>query len=313
MRQILAEELQRLRASDQFYKGAVFRNRDDRVSSHRSRDSQDEEILVYRLYSAVHEKFQGILTLGDMPIWLFSLQVPTQGKALSFQTKSRRADLVGLRQDGSLVVFECKGPRNGKDSPLYSVLEGLDYLGCLLTEKNLTRLNDGLQEWIVDQDSRESKPGQFSSVVPDWSSFAIKPQAQHGVIVLAPQEYFRLHASDSWGRSQDWWLLSNRFASKLCPDSTVDLDFAVVDFDQGQAKWFDLPTAIPATQPPNVGLSNLPVIEVLPRDLIWDDGKEKRLVTRVRRGGKNTRIRLTDGTTCVVPNLQLHPATASET
>jgi len=51
-RQILAEELRRLSGSDQYYKGSVFRNRDDRVETHRTRDSEDEEILVYRLYGA---------------------------------------------------------------------------------------------------------------------------------------------------------------------------------------------------------------------------------------------------------------------
>lgn len=312
MRQVLSEELHRLRVSDQYYKGTIFRNRDDKVLKYRARDPRDEEILVYRLYGAVHEKFEGVLMIGETPIWLFSCEVPNQGKTLSNRTKKRRADLLGLRQDGSIVVFECKGPHNRKDSPLYGLLEGLDYLGCLLSHRNLTRLNDDLLDWIVEYEPRELATDQFSSVVPSWSSFAINPQAQHGVIVLAPQEYFDLHVSDGSGQSTDWWLLSNRFASKLCPDSKIDIDFAVVDFEQGQAKWLELPTPSQAMLRPNATQCNLTAVDVLPHDLTWFDGKEHRLVTRVRRGGKNTRIRLSDGTMCVVPNSQLRPAEPQE-
>ena len=53
MRRVLFEELQRLRISDQFYKGEVFLNRDDKVNEHRHRDSQDEEVLVYQLYAVI--------------------------------------------------------------------------------------------------------------------------------------------------------------------------------------------------------------------------------------------------------------------
>ena len=312
MRQILAEELQRLRASDQYYKGPVFRNRDDRVETHRTRDSEDEEILVYRLYGAVHENNQGVLTIGETPIWLFMCQVPNQGKALSYQTKSRRADLLGLRQDGSLVVFECKGPRNRQDSPLYGLLEGLDYLGCLLTPRNLTRLNNDLQEWIVDHKPKDDHSHRFSSAIPEWPSFVINPDAQHSVVVLAPQTYFDLHVTDSSGRSNDWWLLSNRFASLALSESNVDLDFAVVDFDKGMAGWLEpLPTQKVLAPSESRSLGETDV--VLPHDLIWFDGKQDQSVTKVRRGGKNTRIQLSDGTTRVVSNHQLRPAMPSRT
>ncbi len=242
MRRVLFEELQRLRISDQFYKGEVFLNRDDKVNEHRHRDSQDEEVLVYQLYAAVHEQTQGELRIDGTPIWLFSCEVPNQGKELSNRTKKRRADLVGLRQDGSLVVFECKGPHNSKDSPLFSVLEGMDYLGCLLTENNVTRLNQGLQDWISQQRPQALGDNRFSSAVPDWPSFAIDPLAKHGVIVLAPQTYFDLHINDANGRSQDWWLLSNRFASSINSALDLDLDFATVDFGQGSADLLKLPT-----------------------------------------------------------------------
>jgi hypothetical protein len=313
MKQILSQELHRLRTSEQYYKCALFRNRDEKVSTHRGRDSQDEEILVYRLYGVVHDNYQGVLTIGGTPIWLFSCEVPNQGMALSNKTKKRRADLLGLRQDGSLVVFECKGPHNHKDSPLYGLLEGLDYLGCMLTQRNLARLNDDLQEWIVEYEPKEPDSPDFRSVIPNWTSFAITPEARHSVVVLAPQNYFDFHMSDATGRSKDWWLLSNRFTSQLCPDSTVDLDFAVVDFDQGSATWLNLPVPLGLTASTNIQSSGAASCEILTRDLIWHDGQTQHKAMRVRRGEKNTRIRLADGSTRVVPNHQLRSASSGTT
>ena len=245
------------------------------------------------------------MTIGTTPVWLFSIEVPNQGKSLSNKTKKRRADLLGLRQDGSLVVFECKGPSNNKDSPLYGLLEGLDYLGCLLTPRNLTRLNDALQEWIVDFEPNASEPSLFHSVIPDWPSFAINPEAEHSVVVLAPQSYFDLHVTSSSSRPGDWWLLSDRLVSQASPDANVSLDFAVGDFDQGTATWFEPSSHSPIAIFPEQQEGN-PV--GLPRNLVWFDGREERAVVRVRHGAKNTRIRIPDGTTVVVPNNQLRPS-----
>ena len=308
VRQILAEELLRLRTSDQFYAGDIFRNRDERVHTHRSRVSEDEEILVYKLYSAVHELHQGILQIGDTKVWLFTLQVPNQGKLHSSQTKGRRADLLGLKEDGSLVLFEVKGPRNRQDSPLYGILEGLDYLGCLLTPRNLTRLNDGLQEWIIDQESKEKNSGQFSSIIPDWPKLSIDPQGNHTVIVLAPRSYFDLHHTDSHGRSLDWWCLSDRSTAVVETEPRISLEFSIVDFEQGTAAWFDS-TAAPSEARQAIEDPVGPEAAVrLPRDLIWFDGQSDIPVTRVRYGRIHTRIQLSDGEKTLVLTNQLRPA-----
>lgn len=308
VRQILAEELLKLRTSDQFYAGDVFRNRDERVHTHRTRVSEDEEILVYKLYGVVHELHQGILQIGDTKVWLFTLQVPNQGKRYSSQTKGRRADLLGLKEDGSLVLFEVKGPRNRQDSPLYGMLEGLDYLGCLLTPQNLTRLNDGLQEWIIDQEFKEKNVGQFSSTIPDWPKLSIDPQGNHTVIVLAPRSYFDLHLTDSQGRSLDWWWLSDRLTGNVETDPRISLGFSVIDFEQGTAAWFE-PTVAPSDF--NQGIEDHDVPEPagrLPRDLLWFDGQSEIPVTRVRYGRIHTRIQLSDGATTLVRTNQLRPA-----
>ncbi len=311
VRQILAEELQSLRTSDQYYGGSVFRNRDDRVHEHRTRASEDEEILVYKLYNDVHENRQGILTVGDMPVWLFTLQVPNQGKRLSSQTKGRRADLLGLKQDGSLVLFEVKGPRNGQDSPLYGILEGLDYLGCLLTPRNLSKLDDGLQEWIMDQDRKEPVTSRFSSKIPDWPKLSIDPQGNHSVIVLAPKSYFDLHLTDSNGRPQEWWLLSDRSSNIAESEPRISLRFAWIDFERVTAEWFD-PTIAPLDSPQStkdhVGPEAVVHPVPLPRNLIWSDGKNDIPVTKVRYGKKHTRIQPSDGPPILVKTNQLRPA-----
>ncbi len=307
VRQILAEELQTLRASDQYYAGSVFRNRDDRVHTHRTRDSEDEEILVYKLYSAVHENHQGLLSIGSTPVWLFTLQVPNQGKRLSSMTKGRRADLLGLRSDGSLVLFEVKGPRNGQDSPLYGLLEGLDYLGCLLTPRNLTRLNEGLQEWIMDQERNEPVTSRFSSTIPDWPKLSIDPQGNHSVIVLGPQSYFDLHRTDSNDRAQDWWLLSDRLSAIAETDPRISLEFAVTDFQLGIAAWFNPTVAPPSLSQHGVNNTTTESASRLPRNLIWSDGKNDIPVTRVRYGRIHTRIRLPNGQDELVATGQLRP------
>lgn len=307
LRQVLQDELQRLRLSDQYYKGEVFINRDDRVQQHRCRERQDEEILVYKLYAAVHETHGGVLTIGGTPIWLFSCEVPNQGKELSYRTTKRRADLVGLCQDGSLIVLECKGPDNSRDSPLVALLEGLDYLGCLLTERNLACLNDGMQDWLLEYEHRTN--GFCSTYPKDWS-LEIAPDACHRVVVLAPQSYFDLHRNDANGQSEEWWKLSDRSPSAIRSDRPRFLDFAVVDYQQGTAAWLDLSGPAPAPSRDEIKVGSAAIsAPLLTKELVWTDGDSEVRVTRVRRGEKNTRIRLPDGTTCVVPNSQLRPVT----
>ncbi len=303
LRHILAEEFQELRNSDQYYSGDVFRNRDKEVAKHRGRDSQDEEILVYRLYAAVHDENHGLLKIGDESVWLFSCEVPNQGKKLSNRTKKRRADLLGLREDGSLIVFECKGPKNPNDSPIYGLLEGLDYLGCLLTSQNLPSLSEGLQEWLGEH---EPQDGQFSSVFPEDWPLEIVPEARHGVVVLAPKSYYDSHIADSSGRPKDWWLLSERFAPSACGESDVFLDFAVVDYEQGSAKWLEMPNPKPGTEqvePKPVEPGDVEL--TLPHNLIWDNGTEEIRVTKVRQGRRNVRVELPDKSRRLVPRGQL--------
>ena len=97
-------------------------------------------------------------------------------------------------------MFECKGPQNSQDSPLYAILEGLDYLGCLLTQPNLASLSEGLAEWLDDY---SPQAGRFSSAYPNEWPLEIEPEACHGVVVLAPKSYYDLHMRDGSGRPED--------------------------------------------------------------------------------------------------------------
>src|SRR5690606_37831471 len=136
-------------------------------------EQKDEELLVYKLFRHVHESCHGCLNLGGEPVWLVTIQVPNQAK----QTK-RCADLLGLRRDGSLIVFECKAETN-RDSPMLALLEGLDYLAHLLLQENMTKLQNGFDKW-------RSKPrsGARTSVVPDkFKQVQMKSEARHTVVV----------------------------------------------------------------------------------------------------------------------------------
>ena len=105
----------------------------------------------------------------------------------------------------------------------------------------------------------------------------------------------------------DWWKLSDRLTS-LPAGNAVSLDFAIVDYEQGTARLLDLP---PSVAPE--GTASSADLDVQPstghaNQLVYRDGDEEHAVTRVRRGGKNTRVRFSDGTTRVVPNSALRPA-----
>ncbi|MBY0527986.1 MAG: hypothetical protein K2R98_31605, partial [Gemmataceae bacterium] len=106
LRHVLGERLQDTVASDIFYKGEVFIDRDLRpAKDDPSRSS--EKLLVRRWYRTIHEQ-GGLLRLGSEEVWPISWEVPNQGKEKSNAVKSRRVDLLGLRRDGGLVIFECK-------------------------------------------------------------------------------------------------------------------------------------------------------------------------------------------------------------
>lgn len=224
-RLMIEQEFQRIRDCGRPYTGAeVFINRDARALQHADNPNQGrEEVLVYQLYRS------GTLTVGERPIWLICCQVPNQA-----DEGKRCADLLGLREDGSLVVFECKVAGNGSDSPLFALLEGLDYLAHLLVAKNVARLSEGFKCW-------KSKCAQ-SRVPPPFQGVDINSEATHAVFVAAPQIYYENHWRDSEKVPQQWEYLSNR----CWPDRSalaVELDFIVTDYQSKDCQFLRVPVA----------------------------------------------------------------------
>ena len=229
LRHQIGQEFKRIRREGQPYTGPyVFLDRDEKAWRYRDHPRQDdEELLVYSLYREVHEKRGGLLDVGGEATWLVTCQVPNQDKH-----RSRRADLLGLRANGSLVVFECKVAK-GKDSPLIAVLEGLDYLAHILLPKNMESLKRGFRGWR----NKARSEGCASVVPPAFAKIDIDAGALHSVIVLAPAEYYKFHSKDSEGAEQDWHLLSDRCWPKS--RLPVGIDFAESDFRSGQCSMLE--------------------------------------------------------------------------
>jgi hypothetical protein len=189
------------------YSGKVFINRDN----HPLEDGEREERLVGRLYRSARSG-DGCISIDGERIWLLGYQWPTQG---GYAEKGRRADLIGMSVSGSLVVLEAKAA-NG-DAPLIAVLEGLDYLACLLRRKNFEQIATGFQEWRSV--AGRVIPIGFEHVVP------IR-EARPSLIIVAPEAYFAGRHARSI-RSRDWPYLA-KIGETWIP--SVHLAFAATDF-----------------------------------------------------------------------------------
>lgn len=211
---MLDQEFERLATVDEAYVGDVFKDRD----AHDATEGTTERCLVASLYHLCLSENQGCLLFDSEPIWLLGYEWPNQG---GNQERGRRADLVGLRLDGGLVVFECKRADNS-DPPVTAVVEGLDYLACLLRRQNFEKVTSGFFAWVGREDKRV--PNGFEDVVPTQS-------AQPSLVVMAPEEYFRGRYSRS--RRGEGWSEISQIGSSLAQN--FSLYFACSDFRTTQA------------------------------------------------------------------------------
>lgn len=203
----LDAEFQRQRECSGCYSGDVFKDRDD----HALEDGEREERLVARLYRAALAN-DGLVSLQSEPVWLLGYQWPNQGGA---EEKSRRADLVGMNSDGALVLFEAK--RSVGDPPLIAILEGLDYLSCLLRTANFAKIKSGFEKWRNKEN--KSVPAGFETTEPNIS-------ARPTLVLLAPNNYFMGRQSRSI-RGKNWPNIA-AIADTFMP--SVRLKFATTDF-----------------------------------------------------------------------------------
>lgn len=201
----LDAEFRRQTEISEGYAGEVFIDR----NAHPLADGEREERQVARLYRSA-QAGDGCVTLHQQRVWLLGYQWPNQGRE-----RSRRADLVGMTEDGGIIVFEAK-LTNG-DSPFIAIAEGLDYLACLLRLENFGKIEAGFKRW---QASRTvPKPLGFEQTVPDRH---IRPT----LVILAPEAYFTgRHARSIRGR--DWPYLAG-IGESIIP--SVRLAFAATDF-----------------------------------------------------------------------------------
>ena len=213
----LDDEFRRQRESADGYAKEVFIDRDE----HPHQEGATERRMVAQLYHVCSRENQGCLVIGDEPFWLLGYEWPNQGGDAE---KGRRADLVGLGRDGGIVVFECKRANNN-DPPLTALIEGLDYLSCLLCRSNFEKIIAGFDRWKAKP--QKVVPRGFSGTTP-------REDARASMIVLAPETYF----VDLFSRSKrgEGWKDIARVGGEFATSFKVGL--AASDFTSPQASWF---------------------------------------------------------------------------
>lgn len=212
----LDSEFQRQRSIAVAYKKEVFKDRDN----HNFQDGDAERRMTASLYHRCLREADGCLSLGGERIWLLGYEWPNQGGDAE---RGRRADLVGLRQSGGIIVFECKKAGNS-DPPLTAALEGLDYLACLMRQPNFDKILSGFEKWRAKPS--KSRPIGFEEVRPIESELP-------SVIVLAPDSYYsgRHERSRRGGGWRDVASVGGKFAKSF------QIGFAVADFKSPIASW----------------------------------------------------------------------------
>lgn len=202
LREMLTAEYLRQRALDFCYAGEVFKDRDDDAPS---AAVLPEKKAVKEPYHRCRSEAGGVFRIGTEAFRLLGYEWPNQGS-----DRGRRADLVGLNRQGGMHVFEGKLANNSY-GPVAAVLEGLDYLACLTSESNFTKIQAGFSRWV----SKSPMPDGFRGVSPSAT-------ARHEVIVLPPADYYALYTRS--GRGAGW----QSFAS-LPASSVLSIRLAVSD------------------------------------------------------------------------------------
>ena len=188
--QAIHEEYLRERETCRRYKSAVFVNRDEYVKGHKSYESMNDYPWMYEIktcfaiydYCHNYSGSLGILSVNDEPYWLVGVEWPTQG---GNQEKGRKADLVGIRKDGGLAVFEAKRTENN-DWPLTAVMEGLDYLTCLTCPTNYEKIERRFKFWFDKKEAQGKIPAGFETTKPTRD-------VTQAVLLLTPKRYYDEH------------------------------------------------------------------------------------------------------------------------
>ena len=175
------------------------------------------------LYNICRDEAHGCLAIEGEIYWLISFEVPCFGRR-----SHQCADLLGMNRHGGLVVFECK--LENPYAPITATVEGLDYLSCLTSEPNFSRLQDEFETW-------RSKLGQILPAA--FKDVQLNSSAQQEVIVLATPEYFQIYRLDPSKRRNsrrgEGWEEFARVATSASND--LRIRFAETDFSTTNANW----------------------------------------------------------------------------
>ncbi|MCA9067326.1 MAG: hypothetical protein KDA84_00280 [Planctomycetaceae bacterium] len=204
----------RMRETPGGYEGEVFKDRDNRKYP----DLKKEEHYVANLFHEARQNNHGLLMIGDEEYWLLGFEWPNQGGNAE---KKRRADLVGMKLDGGLVIFECKLGANA-DPPAIAFAEGLDYASHLVRSDNAAKIAAGFRKWRNKRG--QLIPTSFAGVVP-------KDNVAVSVILLAEDQYYEKH-------KESMTSIPTSYAG-----IAVSMGMAVCDFLSPTASWYHRTTS----------------------------------------------------------------------
>ena len=180
-------------------------------------DGDNEDNRSLQRFERCFRKRQLLMT-DDAPVWLLTFQAPNQNYDDGRGNQNQRADLVGLRQDGTLVVFEAKAAGNQTDTPFKAVVQGLDYLACLMRRSNVENMS-------VDLETIRAAGG-----CPDgFADVKIDPRQRPVLAVIAPDTYWTWFAGQPELGGSGWQHLPSQSSDEF------ELQFLSGEFDQ--QKW----------------------------------------------------------------------------
>ena len=181
-------EFQRQQDIDNPYPTQVFRERTNDPDipnweiyvNNAENQQRNEDVFTMCLFAWCSIIRGTAFTIGDHHYWLLGYKWPTKGD----QNRSPIADLVGLRPDGGLTVFECKVDAD-KNKNLCAVIceQALAYLSCLTGATNFHNIHDGFETWRRRKANDGQIPVGFEDVRPCHD-------ARHEAIVLATHDWF---------------------------------------------------------------------------------------------------------------------------
>lgn len=223
-------EFERQQAVDNPFPGEVFRDRTNAMKNwqtfsdtNESQHTTNEDGLTYGLFgwcSVVNGK---PFVIGKEHYWLLGYQWPMKGD----QNRGPIADLVAIRPNGGLTVFECKVDAD-RNKNLCCVICGqaLAYLACLTGANNFDKIQRGFDRWRERKAACGMIPKGFEETIP-------RRDVCHEAVVLAVRDWF-----SGYHKITDQ--IRECVQARLQPSSRVAIGFAATTFIKTTCgEWMD--------------------------------------------------------------------------